>query len=459
MRPRKSLFGPVLLIASGGVLLARNLDPELSLLRLFADYWPWLLIFWGGFRLVEFAIARLLGRRAPEPLGAGAVILAVFLCFAGTTAHALSRNEFEFVDWVRGRGGWFDLEFDYPLHHEQSVSPGQAVLIRNLEGRIRIVASQQPGLRIAGHKRIRAFNDGAAARLNEQSLLEISPQAEQVVVQPRPMPERDSRRISYDVDIELPAATPLQVEGAGGHLNVQGMSADVSLDGTASIEITDVKGPVRIHARRSSHIAARRLASTLNIDGRARRVEAEELAGALTIDGNAVEEVRLSRLDQPARLRFNNTDLELQTLPGELEITPRAIEIVDATGPLVLHRRGSRTRRIHFERITGALTVEAQRGDVELVAGDKPPDHTDVHIERGDISVILAPDAAFSIDASTASGSASHEFANALRIEAQDHAATLRGSQGQGPLLKLETGRGDLKVERTEGSAGHAVEI
>jgi len=459
MRPRKSLFGPVLLIALGGVLLARNLAPELSLLRLFADYWPWILVFWGGFRLVEFAVARLLGRRAPEPLGAGAVIVAVFLCFAGSTAHALSRNELEFVDWIRARGGWFDLEFDYPLRHEQPVGPGQAVLIRNLEGRIRIVASEQPGLRVAGHKRIRAFHDRMAARLDERSRLEITPQEKQVVLQPRPMPERDGRRISYDIEIEMPAAAALRIEGARGRLDVQGLSGNVTIDGSASIEISDVSGPVRIHARRAQNIAARRLASTFEVAGRARRVEAEELAGAVTIEGSEVQEVRLSKLDQPARLRCNNTDLELQKLPGELEITPGAVEIVDAAGPLALNSRGSRRRRIRLERISGALTVEAQRGDLELLAGDEPPDLTDVKIERGDISVSLAPDAAFSIEATTARGSASHEFGNALQIETQDRAATLRGGRGQGPLLKLETGRGDVRVLKTEKAFGSAVEI
>lgn len=459
MRPRKSLFGPVLLIVLGGVLLARNLDPALSLVRLFADYWPWILIFWGGFRLVEFGVARLLGRRAPEPLGVGAVILAVFLCFAGSTAHALAGNDFEFVDWMMVRGGWFDSAFDYPVQHEQAVADGQEVLIRNLAGRVRIVASGQPGLRISGNRRIRAFNDRTAAQLEERSVLEISSRAEQVVVQPRPLPERDGRRVSYDVDIELPEAVALRVEGARGRLDVQGLSGNISLDGSASVEISDLSGPVRIEAHRGSRIVARRLASTLEVKGRARRVEAEEVAGALTIDGSGVEEVRLSKLEQPVRLRFNNTDLDLQKLPGEIEVTPRAAEIAGAAGPVVLTSRGSRTRHIRLERITGALTVEAERGDVELEAGDQLPSRTDIRLQRGDIHVVLAPDAAFSIEASTAHGSASHEFGEALRVEAKDRAATLRGGRGQGPLLKLETGRGNVRVQKGDKGFGTAVEI
>ncbi len=124
MRARQSFFGPIVLIALGGLLLAHNLYPQIRLARLFADYWPWILIVWGGFRLAEFGVARARGRRGPQPLGAGAVVVALLLCLAGSTAHSLARNEFEFVDWLRV-GGWFDG--DYPRHYEQAFGTGHAI--------------------------------------------------------------------------------------------------------------------------------------------------------------------------------------------------------------------------------------------------------------------------------------------------------------------------------------------
>jgi hypothetical protein len=103
MRPRRSFFGPAFLIALGIVLLVQNLNPEFSLLRLFASHWPWILIVWGGFRLAEFAIARLAGRVAPEPQGGGALILAALLCLAGSAAHALEGRT-AFFHWMFHRG-------------------------------------------------------------------------------------------------------------------------------------------------------------------------------------------------------------------------------------------------------------------------------------------------------------------------------------------------------------------
>jgi hypothetical protein len=456
MPARRSLFGPVFLIALGIALLWHNLNPQISLGQLFANYWPWILVAWGAFRLAEFAASRLIGRRPPEPLGGGAVLAAIFLCFAGSAAHSFLNSPFDFGDWTMGRGGWFDQEYDYLVRQEHSLEEGQSLLIRNLDGRIRIAASQQPGIRVAGRKRIRAFNDDEAARLDERTTLEISEQAQQLVVQTRPMPERDQRRLSYDVDIEIPAGTALQVEGSQGHLDIQGLTQSVTLHGSASIEIADVGGPVRIRARRSRDVIARRLGSTLEIDGRVRRIEAEDLAGTLTIDSNGVEHVRIAKLAQPARLRFNNTDVEFQNLAGEVEITSRLIEIEGAAGPLMVQSRGSREREIRLEKIEGALAVDAKRGNVTWIAGAKPGP-AEVKIERGNIEVQLDADASFSIEAKTSRGNVSHEFGAMLQTEDRDRGATLSG--GRGPLLKLQTGRGNLKIERTQGSAGHAVEI
>ena len=39
-RRRKSLFGPIILIAAGSLLLARNVWPEIPLRAWFAGYWP-----------------------------------------------------------------------------------------------------------------------------------------------------------------------------------------------------------------------------------------------------------------------------------------------------------------------------------------------------------------------------------------------------------------------------------
>ena len=41
---RASLIAPLILILIGGIFLLNNVRPDLSIWRLMASYWPWLLV-------------------------------------------------------------------------------------------------------------------------------------------------------------------------------------------------------------------------------------------------------------------------------------------------------------------------------------------------------------------------------------------------------------------------------
>ena len=57
---RRSIFGPIVLITIGVVFLLVNAGfvTFRSAVRLFAEYWPLLLIIWGVLRLIEYLRAR-----------------------------------------------------------------------------------------------------------------------------------------------------------------------------------------------------------------------------------------------------------------------------------------------------------------------------------------------------------------------------------------------------------------
>ncbi len=112
---RKSLFGPIVLIVLGALLLARNFWPDFSLFRLFAAHWPWILIVWGSFRLLEFAAAVIRQKPAPPPLGGGAFVLALLLVVAGSIAHSAEYGP-RFRRWDR-----LFLRMSSP--HDQDVRP------------------------------------------------------------------------------------------------------------------------------------------------------------------------------------------------------------------------------------------------------------------------------------------------------------------------------------------------
>src|SRR6266481_7734298 len=91
-RQRRSVAGPVVLILLGVVLLLTTmhvLHPE-PLLRWFGTYWPAFIILWGVIKLVEYQQAQKEGVR-PSGIGAGGVLLLVFLIIFGMSATSASR--------------------------------------------------------------------------------------------------------------------------------------------------------------------------------------------------------------------------------------------------------------------------------------------------------------------------------------------------------------------------------
>src|SRR5215831_7552829 len=80
---RHSLVGPFVLIVIGAIFLYNNINPNLNLFSLFAQYWPFLLIGLGVLRLIE--VLSYSARSKPLPGGGGGeILLVVLLCIFGT---------------------------------------------------------------------------------------------------------------------------------------------------------------------------------------------------------------------------------------------------------------------------------------------------------------------------------------------------------------------------------------
>src|SRR3954466_10978516 len=96
---RRSIFGPIFLIGMGIVLLLVS-SGRLSgreFFRIFADYWPLLLIVWGVIKLVEYMQAKRDGLPAPG-IGGGGIVLLIFLVVVGTAVSGIRRG-MDNVDW------------------------------------------------------------------------------------------------------------------------------------------------------------------------------------------------------------------------------------------------------------------------------------------------------------------------------------------------------------------------
>ncbi len=105
---RGSVIGPLILIGLGVLFLFRNLWPEIPLVDLISRFWPFLLIAWGGIRLIEILFWSMTGKPLPRNgVSGGEWALIFVICIVGATMYTAhnARSWFPTGEHVETSGG------------------------------------------------------------------------------------------------------------------------------------------------------------------------------------------------------------------------------------------------------------------------------------------------------------------------------------------------------------------
>ena len=449
-RRRKSLFGPIMLIAAGSLLLAWNVWPEIPLRTWFAGYWPWILILWGGVRLLEVVLARLLGWPLPRRLGAGAVFAALLLVLVGSAGRAHNeRGGFNLVTIPAFE--FLQDTYDFPVERSHHDLTGGALVLKNLRGRVQVTGGDQDGLVIRGKKKIRASNRQAAAELDLGSRLAVSQSDRETTIGIDWMGDRQ-RGVSFDLELETPRDVALLAEDPLVEISIKNISGSVSVSSSPRvIRLSEIGGPVRIRTNRSRKVEGENLAATFELNGKVATVELARVAGAVDIRGELFGTIRLAELQADARIRSKNGELRFAALAGEVEVKVRSVSGSRLQGPVRLN--SDHWRRVTLERLSGDVEIQGERMDVELSADESFGD-MEVTLGRGDIELRLPHGAKFTLDAVTDRGNVRQPFGEQVQSEKRGAGSSMQGSTGEGPRITLRTKRGDIVLRGVSGSAG-----
>jgi len=145
VRPPRSFAGPIVLIIIGilGLLGTMGMLEWHRVFLWFAHFWPALLILWGIIKLIEYQQANRSGVRSGG-IGAGGVLLIIFLVIAGLTATSLSR-----VDWQHVREGfniddgepWWGHSYNYTDDIQKAFPADGTLKVTNEHGAVNVNAS------------------------------------------------------------------------------------------------------------------------------------------------------------------------------------------------------------------------------------------------------------------------------------------------------------------------------
>lgn len=447
-RHRRSMSGPVILIAVGivfllgtmGVLNWQNLG------HWFAHYWPLLLIIAGVIKLIEYQQAQREGARAPG-ISAGGVFLIIGIIVCGLIATQASHvNWGELGNQINIDDGddfpIFGSKFNFDDQLTQTFPAGASLRVTDMRGAVNVSASEDDQIRVAVHKRISAENESEADKWNSGTKPQISVSGSVVTLNTNNQGAGD-HWVAEDLDISLPRKAAVGLSTHYGDVSVIGREGNVDITSQhGDVTATDINGKVSLNL---DHSAARisQIASDVSIEGRANDVSIEDVKGALHLDGEFMESLKLSKISQPVMFKSSRTDMDFSRLDGDLDLDSGDLQASDLIGPL---RLNTRSKDIRLTGVSGDVRLQDENGSIELRVNKIGS--TQIDNRKGDVQIYLPDKAGFQVDARARNGEIQTDFDQLKVDDSNDQAVATGTVGGGGPRLIVNNEHGTIEIRK-----------
>jgi DUF4097 and DUF4098 domain-containing protein YvlB len=441
------VIGVVFLLGTMGVLHWSDLG------RLYAQYWPVLIITWGVIKLVEYQRAQREGARS-SGIGVGGVFLLLFLICTGVIA-----SETRKVDWQslhdqigiddEDFGNWFGQSFTYTDTISEAFPAGSGLHVISDRGAIKVFPTQDKQIKVEIKKKIHADNQQSADKYNLHTKPQIT-SAENTVTLNANTQGAGEHGVSTDLDIYVPAGAPLMISAKHGDVNVSGRNADVEISAQhGDVTIDDVKGNANLSLQRSS-VKASNITGDLSVDGHVNEISATNIRGTCRLTGEFYESVRMAQIGKAAIFKSGRTDMELGKLDGSLDMDSGDLRADAVEGPV---RLSTRNKDVRLEAVAGDLRLDDSNGAIEITV--RKIGNLQINNKNGDIQVTVPPQAGFRLDARALNGEIQSDFTQ-LKVDNGENQATASGAVGNAiATLKLNNEHGTIEIRK--GSAQAAV--
>jgi hypothetical protein len=443
-RPPRSLAGPIVLILIGVFFLLGNMGiiQWHNLGYWFAHYWPALLILWGIIKLIEYQQANRRGYRSPG-IGAGGILLVIFLVIAGlsaTEAYRVNWEEFRDQMHIEGDVPWWGHTYTYTDELQQAFPAGASLHVNSERGAVNVGTSDDNQMHVTVHKRVNADRQSQADDWNKSTRPQISTSGQIVTLQANTRGAGD-HWVSTDLDISIPRKASVVIATHHGDVSIMGR------DGTASVtsqdgevSVSDLNGPLTLNLDKSSARVSQ-VSSDVSVQGRANDVSLENVKGAVRLDGDFMESVKLSRIAKPVSFKTSRTDMDFTRLEGYLNLDSGDLEAGSVTGPVRLR---TRSKDIMLNGVTNDVHLEDENGAIEIHINKLGS--LQVSNSKGDIRIYVPEKAGFQVDAQARDGEIQTDF-NSLKVDNGDNRSTASGSvNGGGPRMVINNEHGTIEI-------------
>jgi DUF4097 and DUF4098 domain-containing protein YvlB len=445
-RPPRSFAGPVVLIVIGVLFLLHytfGILPWHNWGRLFARYWPLLLILWGAVKLIEYQQANRAGVR-PRGIGAGGVFLIIFIIVAGLAAT-------EFVRWNPDLHGlcdtpdgedlpWCGHSYNFTDDLQQPFPAGGSLHVNSDRGAINITTSDDALVHVTVHKRIRADREEQAGQWNNSTRPQFSVSGPIVTLDANTHGAGD-HWVNSDLDIALPRKASVTASTHHGDVSIMGREGNaVVTSDHGDVSITDLNGSATLNLDHSSARISQ-VSSNVSIQGRANDVSLEDIKGLVTLDGDFMESVKLSRIAKAVSFKSSRTDMDFAKLDDSLNLDSGDLQANGVSGPLRLR---TRSKDVVVNGVSGEVRVQNENGTVELHLNK--PGNVEVSNRKGDIRIFMPPKAGFQLEAQVRDGEIQSDYQSLTVNNGNDRSVANGAVNGGGPKIVVSNEHGDIEI-------------
>jgi len=438
--------GPIVLILLGVVLLLTTmhvLRPE-PLIRWFGTYWPALIILWGVIKLVEYQQAQREGVR-PSGIGAGGILLLVFLIISGMSATSASRLNLdalrEHISLGDGDFQLFGHTYTYDDQLEQDFPAGASLRIVNDHGAVNLTVSDNNQIKVMAHKRITADSQEEADKFNPGTKPQINLGDHAIALNANTQGAGD-HSVTTDMDVSVPRKASVVISSRRGDVTVTGRDGDVEISSQrGDIATSDINGKVTLNMTGGSARISQ-VSSDVSVQGRADDISVADVKGSARLSGE-FDQIKLAKIDGAVSFKSARTDMEFSKLEGDLDMDSGDMRANDLSGPF---RLLTRSKDVRLSGVSGDVRLENENGAVEIRVNKLGS--MQVSNRNSDIQIYLPDRAAFQLDAHSRGGEIESDF-DALKINNGDDQATASGAVGTaGPHLVITNEHGGIELRR-----------
>ncbi len=447
-RPQRSFAGPVVLIIVGIVFLLGTMGiwHWTDLGRLFAHYWPVLIIIWGLIKLAEHMRAQQTGARA-SGIGVGGVFLLLCLICAGLIASQVSRVNWgalhDEMGWDNGDfGNFFGQTFSYSDQISQAFPAGGSLHVVSDRGAVKILQSDGNDIKVVIDKRVHADNQESADKYNNNTKPQLTVSDKVVTINANTQGAGE-HGVTTDLTISVPKKAQVSISTRRGDVNIAGRDAPVDVSNQhGEVTLADINGNATLNLQHSSAKVSN-VAGDVQVDGRVNDISVSDVKGALRLSGEFMESVKLSNISKTLSFRSARTDLEFAKLDGTLDLDSGDLRATSAIGP---GRLITKSKDIHLEGLSGDLHLEDTNGAIEVLV--RKLGNLQLDNKNGDIQLSLPTQASFKLDAKARNGEIQSDF-NDLKVNNGDQEATASGSVGGGnAVVRITNEHGTIEIRK-----------